>query len=191
MQLLAVGALNAYRRYDNVVTAVRMLRGEGYDARAIIVANNIWHEDQCRDDLRALVKKYNLGQFVAFNFEGLSETDMIKTFQAADVFVQAVYSPPPSHHGWGLVNFEAMAAGVPVVLVRSATATEVLKDGKTALFFEPLHPEQIADKVKFLVDHPDEYARIAHAGQAFVRENQSWKKYAEEMAKVFVEVSAG
>lgn len=184
-QLLAVGALNAFRRYDNVIDAMRLLREWGYDARAVIVANNIWHEDKCRNDLQAMVEKYNLKPYVEFYFDGMPEDNLIKTFQGSDIFIQAVYSPPPSHHGWGLVNFEAMAAGVPVVLVRSATATEVLKEGENALFFDPLQSDQIAEKVKFLIDHPEEYARIAKAGQTYVKENQSWKKYSEEMLVVF------
>ncbi len=184
-QLLAVGALNAFRRYDNVIDAVRLLREWNYDVRATIVANNIWHEDKCRDDLQAMVKKYNLEPYVEFHFDGMPEEELIKTFRWSDIFIQAVYSPPPSHHGWGLVNFEAMAAGIPVVLVRSATATEVLKEGENVLLFDPLQAEQIAEKVKFLIDRPEEYARIAKAGQTYVKENQSWKKYADEMLEVF------
>lgn len=185
VQLLAVGALNAYRRYDNVIDAVRLLREWGYDARAIIVANNIWREDKCRNDLQAMVEKYDLKPYIEFHFDGMPEENLIKAFQESDIFIQAVYSPPPSHHGWGLVNFEAMAAGLPVILVRSATATEVLKEEENALFFDPLHADQIAEKVKFLIDHPEAYARVAKAGQTYVKENQSWKKYAEEMLEVF------
>ena len=185
MHLLAVGALNAYRRFDNIIEAVRILHEGGYNATVEIVANNIWHEDACRDALVALVKKYRLENYIQFYFEGMPETDIIKKFQTCDVFVQAVYSPPPSHHGWGLVNFEALAAGVPLVVVRSATATEVLKENENALFFEPLNMNELAHKIKLLADHPDKYKKLAEAGQKYVRENQSWKKYAEEMAAVF------
>ena len=145
----------------------------------------MWDEDQSRDALIALVKRYKLGPYVELNFEGVSEADIVRMFRESDVFVQTVYSPPPSHHGWGLVNFEAMAAGVPVVLVGSATATEVLKDGENALFFEPMNALQVAEKVKFLIDNPDAYQRIAEAGQLYVKEHQSWKRYAEETFRVF------
>lgn len=185
VRIFALGALNAARRFDNVVDAVRYLREWGYDARAQIVAKNIWGEDTCRDGLTALVKKNNLAPYVELNFEGLSQDELVKSLHQSDVFVQAVYAPPPTHQGWGLVNFEAMAAGLALVVVRSSAATEVLKDGETALFFDPLQPEQIAERVKFLVDHPDAYRRIAEAGQVYVRDNQSWKKYAEEMRGAF------
>lgn len=185
VNLLAVGALNAYRRYDKVIEAVKLLRDRGYGARLRVIANNVWRENQCRDDLIAQVERAGLADRVSLNFEGVSESEIVRAFHDCDIFVQAVYSPPPSHHGWGLVNFEAMAAGVPVVLVASATATEVLRDGENALFFEPLNAGQIAEKVKFLVDNPEAYARIAAAGQKYVEEHQSWQRYAMETARVF------
>lgn len=187
VRVLAVGALNATRRFDNVIEAIRLVREWGYDAWALIVAHNTWHDDRCRDDLVALTEKYHIEPYVNFRFDGMSEPELVKTFQENDVFVQAVYAPPPSHQGWGLVNFEALAAGLALIIIRSSTATEVLKDGKTALFFDPLHPEQIAEKIRFLVDHPEAYQSLAQSGQTFVRENQSWRKYAEGMLKVFTE----
>jgi glycosyltransferase involved in cell wall biosynthesis len=191
IHILAVGALNPVRRFDNVIEAVSYLREWGYRAHARIVAHNTWHQDQCRNDLLSLVSTLRLESYIDFHFNGMPEAELVKAFQSADVFVQAVYAPPPSHQGWGLVNFEAMAAGLPVIVVRSSTATEVLREGETALFFDPLQPKQIAEKLKFLIDNPDEYARIAEGGQLYVRENQSWKKYAMEMLKLFEKTPRG
>ncbi len=78
-----------------------------------------------------------------------------------------------------------MAAGLPVILCRTTTSTEVLEDGKIALFVNPISPEQIAEKVKHLVDNPADYFRIASAGQKFVKENMSWEKFAEETLRAF------
>ena len=78
-----------------------------------------------------------------------------------------------------------MAAGLPVILCHTTTSTEVLEDGKTALFVDPISPEQIAEKVKHLIDNPADYFRIASAGQKFVKENMSWEKFAEETLRAF------
>ncbi|RJQ29475.1 glycosyltransferase family 1 protein [Candidatus Parcubacteria bacterium] len=188
VHLLAVGALNEARRFDNIIEAVRLLREWGYNARALIVAHNTWRQDKCRDDLMALIKRYHLEPYVVFRFDGMPELELVAAFQGADIFVQAVYAPPPSHQGWGLVNFEAMSAGVPVVLIKSSTAAEVLADGENVFLFEPLHPEQIAEKIKFLVDYPEIYDSAARTGQAFVRDNLSWRKFAEEMLSFFEDI---
>lgn len=184
VQLFALGALNAYRRYDVVVRAVKVLCEQGIDTRALIVCNNIWHEDEVKDSLIRLVKELHLEKFIDFRFAGVTEKELRTAYQTSDFFVQAVYVPPPGNHGWGIVNFEGMASGLPVILCRTATATEVLTDGVNAFFVDPLSPEQIAEKVKSCIDHPETYARVAGAGQEVAR-RMTWEKYSAEIIKLF------
>ena len=73
--------------------------------------------------------------------------------------------------------FEAMAAGLPVVLCRTTASTEVLKDGENAFFVDPQNPEEIALKIKLLIDKPDIYKIVATNGQNLVREKLTWSKY--------------
>ena len=186
VRILALGALNPYRRYDDIVLAVSILRGWGYNASLLVIANNIWQEDKCRDDLVRLVESKNLQPYVDFEFSGVSDEELRQAYRESDVFVQAVYVPPPGNHGWGLVNFEGMAAGLPLVVCETATATEVLRDGENALFVKPRTPQEIAKKIKFLVDHPDKYHAIASAGQEFTRKEMSWDRYARETLALFV-----
>jgi len=184
INLLALGALNAFRRYDDVLKAVKILRDQGYEPHLTLIANNIWNEDACRDALIAYVAENHLEKNTDLHFDGVPEAELSRVYQKADMFVQAVYVPPPGHHGWGLVNFEAMAAGLAVVICRASTATEVLHDGEDVLLVDPLAPEQIAEKIKFCVDHPNQYRKIAEAGQAVAR-GMRWENYAEGMLATF------
>jgi glycosyltransferase involved in cell wall biosynthesis len=184
VKLMALGALNIFRRYENVLEAVRFLREWGYDAHATIFAANVWNENKYEADLLGFIKKNSLSEFVDLRLNGVSEKELASFYRDADIFVQAVYVPPPGHHGWGLVNFEAMAAGLPVVLCRTSTATEVLIDGSSAFFVDPLSPDQIAQKIKLCVDNPDLYAKVALAGQSIAHE-MDWEKYTDEMLNIF------
>jgi hypothetical protein len=84
-----------------------LLRDWGYDATALIIANNIWNEDACMRDLIALAKELNMSSFVDYRFRGVSEEDLKRAYREADVFVQAVFVPPPGNHGWGLaIDFD-------------------------------------------------------------------------------------
>jgi glycosyltransferase involved in cell wall biosynthesis len=183
--LLALGALNRYRRYDDVLQAVKFLRDWGYDARVRIIANNIWNENECRDSLVDFAKENGIESATEFNFKGVGETELVEAYRQADIFVQAVCVPPPGHHGWGLVNFEAIAAGTPVVLCDSSTATEVLEDGETALFFKPMASRELALQVKKLVDDPELYLRLAEDGQNMVKRTMSWERYTDGMLAAF------
>lgn len=186
IRILGFGALNAYRRFEDIVRAAKLLRQWGYDARALIISKDIWQEAECRRKLLDLTKNEGMEPYITFRFEGVSNDELRLAYRESDVFVLSIYLPPPrAGYGWGLTNFEAMAAGLPLVICRTSTAMEVLVDGVHALAVEPANPEDIADKVKTLMDDPVLYRQIAGAGQKFVRENISWDKYAREMLKVF------
>ena len=184
VQLFALGALNGYRRYDIVMRSVKALRDDGIDARALIVANNIWHEDAVKKDLIQLAKELHLEPFIDFRFAGVTDAELREAYRAADFFVQAVYVDPPGNHGWGIVNFEGMSAGLPLILCNSATATEVLKDDESAFFVKPLSFEQIAEKVKRCITEPELYKKVGEAGQGVAR-GLTWAKYTEETLVLF------
>ncbi len=182
IQLFALGSLNEYRRYEDTILAVKELKDRGYDARLKIIANDMWNERAYREKILALIKENNLEPAIDIRFEGVSEEGLRNAYKESDVFVYSVYVPAPRNgFGFSIGVFEAMAAGLPVVLCRTTTSTEVLEDRKTALFVDPMSPAQIADKIAYLIDNPKQYQSIALAGQKFVKENLTWEKYTNEI----------
>ncbi len=184
--LLTIGNPNQYRRFEDAIEVVRILREWGYDVRLTVNAKNIWKEGAYCKKLVDLSAAYNLEDYVRLNFEGVSEEELRKIYTESDIFVHPIYVPPPRNGStWGLVIFEAMAAGMPVILCRTAGAAEPLTDGVHALFVDPQNPGQFAEKIKILLDDPDLYNRIALAGQEFTKENISWEKYTNSVFKIF------
>ncbi|MBI2048861.1 MAG: glycosyltransferase family 4 protein [Candidatus Liptonbacteria bacterium] len=182
VKLFGLGALNKYRRYEDTIMAVKFLRDWGYDASAHIICNDTWRETTYREELIGLIEKNNLRDFVRLNFNGATDAEIHEAQKEADVFVYAVYLPPPRHgFGFSIAVVEVMAAGLPVVICSTTTSNEVLRDGATALFFEPQYPRQIAEKIKLLVDHPEIYKKIAEAAQRLVREELTWENYAKKL----------
>lgn len=187
VRILGFGALNRYRRFEDIIHATKILRESGYEANTFIVCKDIWLAKQYRAYLIGLVESFHLDTCVTFRFDGVSNDELRRVYQESDVYVLPTYLPPPRNgYGWGLSNFEAMAAGLPLIICRTSTATEVLTDRENALFVDPMSPDQIAEQVKLLIEDSSLYARIATAGQNFVRHNISWDKYAREMVQVFI-----
>ncbi len=186
IRILGIGALNVYRRFEDIIGAVKLLRSWGYDARALIVCKDIWRQKEYRAYLEQLVVKEKLDDCVTFKFEGVSHEELKIAYRESDVFVLPIYLPSPRNgYGWGLSNFEAMAAGLPLVICNTSTAMEVLRDGEHALAVRPMDPGDIAQKVKMLMDDPVLYRRITEQGQRFVREHISWVNYCKEMVNIF------
>jgi glycosyltransferase involved in cell wall biosynthesis len=86
-------------------------------------------------------------------------------FSKADVFVSA------SHfEGFGNVLIEAMATGAPVVSTRVPHGPEtVIIDGETGIFARSRDSADLAAKIRFLLEHPEERAAISERARAFVR----------------------
>lgn len=186
LRILGFGALNKYRRFEDLIEAAALFRRAGYDPQLTIICKDIWNQGEYREFLKRRVRELDAEAFTTLHFDGVSKQKLRETYHANDVFVLPVYLPPPRNgYGWGLSNFEAMAAGLPLIICRTSTATEVLTDGENALFVDPCSPVQIAEKLRFLCDHPDQALAIAERGQRYVHENISWEKYAREMEKVF------
>ncbi len=123
--------------------------------------------------------------YIDFRFDGASEKELTRIYRESDIYISATHLPPPRNgFSWGLAIFEAIAAGLPALIVSTNDVREALADGRTALFFEPAHPEQIAAKAKMLMDNPEHYYSLASAAQNFVKEHMSWNAYAEQFTKL-------
>ncbi len=183
--LMSVGALNKYRRFEDAIEALGLIRAEGHDAKLVIVCKNIWGEDAYAKELAQFVTKKELQPHVKLLFEGATESDLKRLYATSDFFVVPIHLPPPRNgFGWQMVVFEAIAAGLPTIACNTNDVSEALKDGETALFVDPASPAQIAEKVKMLIDDPALYMRIAREGQSFVRGEMSWEKFAEQILDI-------
>jgi GT2 family glycosyltransferase/glycosyltransferase involved in cell wall biosynthesis len=59
---------------------------------------------------------------------------------------------------YSLVTRECLHAGVPVIGPRVGGIPEVLEDGVNGLLFEPENHHDLADKLRFIMEHPEEIA---------------------------------
>lgn len=184
--VFSLGALSPYRRFEDIIYASKLLHDQGYAIHTSIVCKDIWNAKDYRHKLEKLAKELCVESYVTINFNGVSDEELKQEFKQADVFVLATYLPYPRNgYGWGLTNFEAMASGLPLLICRTSTACEVLEDGKNVLMVDPQNPEQIAQKVEFLIKCVPEYNNIASEGQRFVKEAISWEKYAKNLIDIF------
>ena len=91
----------------------------------------------------------------------MPDADLPALYHLADLFVL-----PASHpsEAFGLVQVEAMAAGLPVVCTELGTGTSyVNQDGVTGFVVPPRNPDALARAVNQLLGDP---ARRAHMAEA-------------------------
>ncbi|MDP2676837.1 MAG: glycosyltransferase family 4 protein [bacterium] len=178
LRILGIGILLVHRRFEDSIEAVRILRKEGYDGMLSIIGSRE-SDRKYAASLAEQVEKSGMNRYVAFQGD-VTEDELMDSYNRHDVFVF------PNHlQSWGLAVFEAMASGLPVIVSKSAGASEVLTDKKNALLVNPKSPREIAKAVQSLVDNPDLYRTLSKNGRDFVEQNISWGKYTDQMEEIF------
>jgi glycosyltransferase involved in cell wall biosynthesis len=61
---------------------------------------------------------------------------------------------------FGMVAVECFAQGIPVIGSNIGVIAEIVKNGETGLLFNPGDPADLASKVEWLWNHPEESARL-------------------------------
>lgn len=74
--------------------------------------------------------------------------------------------PSMWYEGFPMTIAEAFAGGLPVVASRLGSMAEIVQDGVTGLHFEPGNAVDLAAKVEWAWNHPEELARMGRAARA-------------------------
>ena len=105
-------------------------------------------------------------------YELMGEADFL-------VFPSEWYEP------FGRVAIEAFAKGTPVVAAKIAGVGEVTDHGRTGLHFRPGDPEDLAAKVEWLIDHPEELARMRKEARAEFEAKYTAEKNYEMLMEIY------
>lgn len=149
--------------------------GNGEKPIVLFVSRLVWEKD-----LRVLAKAYQSMRSRRSDFEMVIVGDghareefetmmpgahflgyqsgltLAESFASADIFVF-----PSTTETFGLVTLEAMASGLAPVAAELGGAQEIIENGCSGLFSEPLVGEDMAKKVEWLLDHPNHRKEIA------------------------------
>ena len=94
-------------------------------------------------------------------FLGFQQGEVLRNLYAsASVFVFASPVVPSP----GLVNLEALASGVPILVPDDSAIAQSLDHGNTAMFFAP-NAEDLARTIGLVLDNPDCATRLAEGGR--------------------------
>jgi glycosyltransferase involved in cell wall biosynthesis len=150
--LLFVGRLRYYKGLDTLIRAL-----PGIPAHLAVVGTG-----PMAAEWRALALATGVGHRIAWLGE-VSDADLPAIYHCADLFVL-----PASHpsEAFGLVQIEAMAAGLPVVCTELGTGTSyVNQDGVTGRVVRPRDPHALAEAIKGLLADAGLRARMSTAAR--------------------------
>ncbi|HUX33552.1 MAG TPA: glycosyltransferase [Gemmatimonadaceae bacterium] len=174
--VLAVGRLVYYKGLEFLVRAMGAVRGH-----ALVIG-----QGPMRESLEAEARALGVSDRVTF----LGHVpDPIPFYHAAQVFAL------PSHRrseAFGIVQLEAMAAGLPVVNTRIPSGVPgVSVDGLTGITVSPGDPAALAAALNALLDDPGRARHLGDAGRRRVVERYSLEGMTQRTLALYTSVLAG
>jgi glycosyltransferase involved in cell wall biosynthesis len=110
------------------------------------------------------------------------DKELPKLYQAADVFAFSTFY---EHHPFAVL--EALSTGLPVVTTRVGGIPETIDNGKDGFMVEPFHPEQFADKILYLLEHPVDAQEMGLLARKTILERFDWRIVVKDAIKVYDE----
>jgi glycosyltransferase involved in cell wall biosynthesis len=115
--------------------------------------------------------------------------------RALCVVLPSVYKTPDGQETkvpelLGQTLLEAMACGTPVICTRVASMPEIVDDGRTGFIVEAGDRCALADRLRWLCEHPSEAAAMGSAGRRKVLEHFQWTQVVQRCLDAYSSVTA-
>jgi phosphatidylinositol alpha-1,6-mannosyltransferase len=133
--------------------------------------------------LKKLAKDLGIEKRVEF-MGHVSQDDLPAYLAAADIFVR-----PSRSEGLGISFLEAMSSGVPVIAPLVGGITDFLQDGETGLVMKSEDPEDLAGKIKQLMQDENLRKKLQRNGRELVEQKYNWDNIAKQIGNIIHNLS--
>lgn len=169
--VIFVGRLVRHKGIEYLLQAIRQV-----DARLLVIGGG-----EYASRLKGLAVSLGLGEKVVFTGH-VPEAEKPEYFAACDLLVLPSVS---RLEAFGIAALEAMASGRPVVVSDVPGVREVITDGVEGLLAEPMNPDDIASKVRRLLDDRQERKRMGLAGRRKVEKSFTVQKVVDDLEELY------
>ena len=156
-RILFVGRVTGEKQIDVLLRAATLLPAE-LDAKIEIVGGG----DQLKN-LQHLAEELGLGDRVTF-------TGRVTDEELRDAYHRAtVLAMPSIAELQSIVTMEAMASALPVVAANAMALPHLVHDGENGYLFEPSNPEDLAAKLRTVLEaEPEELLRLKEGSMRLI-----------------------
>jgi len=173
IKCMIVGSLHEGKHQEDAIKAIGKLIDEKIDVRLYIVGEG---ELKYKQYLESLIIKGNLENHIKF----LGYIDNpFPIIQQADILLMC-----SRKEAFGRVTVEGMKAGKPVVGADSGGTKELIRDHYNGFLYTFGDYHGLAEKVKYLCQHPDEAKQMGENGKQWALEKFNIEHYTREVLTV-------
>lgn len=185
--IMSLGRVEVEKGCDLALHVLRILLNSGVPARLRIVGDTMVGEDY-RSVVKTKIAMMDLEDRVDLIGFVEGKADKVALLKTSDALLATFIKSEP----FGLVLCEAMAAGIPVVAPDTGAGAEILlwNSHRCGLVYRAQDTGQMADRLRYLAEHPGEAAAMGEAGMLAVREHFNARRMARDILSLFEDVVA-
>ena len=173
--VLSVGVMFPHRRYEDTINAIALLNNnDEYSVTALIVGLQTFCPEYARE-LFLLRDELQLEDKVIFK-EYVSDEEMHALYENSDAFVFV-----NDGLSWGISVFEAVAAGLPVVITNNIGAADLIENGKQGWVVKARCPSQVAQSIMKIITDKNLAEERARNAYHHITSIVSWNSYAQRI----------
>ncbi len=163
-----------------------MIANDIPDIKLYILGSCPYQKDNEIND--AIIKKYKIRDRV-YMPGAVPGCQMPQYLKNAKVVVLSRPKNIQAEYGFPTKLGEYLMTGNPVVVTRVGELDDFLEHGKSCLFAEPGNADDFAEKMKWVLDHPDEAMHIGANGKEVAEISFNYKIEGEKIADVIIKDS--
>jgi glycosyltransferase involved in cell wall biosynthesis len=162
--VLFAGTVCEKKGVRQLIEAFKLVR-EQYPNKILDIYGREWFYPDGSSYQQMLTEKYDTSYFENVNFHGSISRD------ALDIkYAEAAFCVFPSHmETQGLVSIEAMLLAKPVIFSKYGPGPETVEHLKTGLLCDVYNPSDIAEKMIWCIEHPEEAAMLGNTASKLVK----------------------
>ncbi len=188
-------------REIRVLTVARLVEKKGieYSLKAIArvlgkhpnVRYRIVGDGPLREPLGTLIGQLDIQNNVEL-LGWKNQGEVRQLYNESHIFVlSSVTSSDGDQEGQGLVLQEAQAAGLPVVSTLHNGIPEGVLDGESGFLVPERDVDALADKLNFLIEHPELWPHMGRAGRKYVEERYDINTINDRLVEIYHQLLAG
>jgi glycosyltransferase involved in cell wall biosynthesis len=174
IRLAIVGTLQEGKGQEDAIRAIGELTRRGIKAHLYVVGKG---SPKYKEFLDHLINENHLEDHVTFL--GYIP-NAIEVMRCVDIVLVC-----SRMEAFGRVTVEAMRAGKPVIGARSGGTTELIRENFNGLLYTPGNYVELAEKILYLLEHPDIAKEMGANGEKWATEHFSEEKYRREVLAIF------
>lgn len=174
--IVYVGGLSKVRGITQIIESMELIGG-----RAELHLIGKWASESYRQECEALAG-FKYVKYLGF----MSLNQVYDALRNSDIGICILYPIKNYVETTPVKAFEYMSCSLPMVMSNFPYWEKFF--GECAVFADPYNSQHIADKIQFLLEHPEDAKRLGNRGKELVFNEYNWEIESKKLIKLYNEL---